>query len=138
VTRVFWDTMLFIYLLENNADHFRQVKRLLERSYERGDALYTSCLAVGEVMAGPSRINARTRDVIERMGFQLLPFDDKCMETFGRLRNEFKIKAPDAIHLAAAGAAGMDLFLTGDKALLNKRPFVAGIQFIADFQHSPQ
>ena len=139
MTRIFWDTMLFIYLLENNPKYFKQVNYLLERSYKRRDELCTSCLAVSEVMAGaPDASGARlARDVIARMGFRILAFDENCMEMFGRARSEFGIKAPDAIHLACAAAAGIDLFLTGDKGLLNKRPRVPGIQFIADFEYAP-
>lgn len=140
MTRVFWDTMLFVYLLEGNKDYFKQVRFVLKRSYDRGDQLFTSCLAVGEVMAGGPNMSPAAqsaREVIQEMGFTFLPFDETCMETFSRLRSVSKIKAPDAIHLACAGAAGIDLFLTGDKALLRKRPMVPGIQFIADFEHPP-
>lgn len=139
MTRIFWDTMLFIYLLEDNPKYFKQVNCLLERSYKRGDELYTSCLAVGEVMAGASDAagGRLAQDVIVRMGFRSLAFDENCMQTFGCVRSEFGIKAPDAIHLACAAAAGIDLFLTGDKGLLKKRPRVPGIQFIADFEYAP-
>lgn len=140
MTRIFWDTMLFVYLLEGNKDYAKQVRHVLERSYDRGDQLFTSCLAVGEVMAGGPNMSPAAqsaREVIEEMGFTFLTFDENCMETFSRLRSVSKVKAPDAIHLACAGAAGMDLFLTGDKILLRKRPLVRGIQFIADFAHPP-
>jgi uncharacterized protein len=140
VTRVFWDTMLFVYLLEGNKNYFKQVRLVLQRSYERGDELFTSCLAVGEVMAGgpnASPAAQSARKVIEEMGFTFLRFDENCMETFSKLRSVSKVKAPDAIHLACAAAAGVDLFLTGDKALLSRRPLVSGIQFIADFEHPP-
>jgi len=60
-----------------------------------------------------------------------LPFDKGAVEPFGRLRGEQKLKIADAIHLACAASAGIDLFLTGDKQLL--KIDVPGIQFIADF-----
>jgi predicted nucleic acid-binding protein len=67
------------------------------------------------------------------MGFSLVPFDERCIEVFARLRGQMRLKAPDAIHLACAAAAGTDLFLTNDRQLLQRRLYVPGIQFIGDF-----
>jgi len=39
----------------------------------------------------------------------------------------------DAVHLACAASAGMDLFLTGDGDL--QKLYVPGIQFIADYDN---
>ena len=50
--RVFWDTMLFVYLLEWHPTYGPLVQTLLARSYERGDILLTSWLALGEMLAG--------------------------------------------------------------------------------------
>jgi len=46
MTRVFWDTMLFIYLLEGHPLYAPRVRDILARSYHRGDTLVTSCLAI--------------------------------------------------------------------------------------------
>jgi hypothetical protein len=74
------------------------------------------------------------RSTIVDMGFSFLPFDDRCVATFSRLRSEMRLKAPDSIHLSCAAAAGVDMFLTGDTQLLKRRLTVPGIQFIADFK----
>ncbi len=42
MSRIYWDTMLFIYLLEDHAVYAPRVRQLLERAYKRRDALYTS------------------------------------------------------------------------------------------------
>lgn len=65
------------------------------------------------------------------MGFSFLPFDEKAVSPFSKLRATTKLRAPDAIHLACAAAAGIDLYLTGDTQLFKLD--VPGIQFIADF-----
>jgi predicted nucleic acid-binding protein len=136
MSRIFWDTMMLVYFLEGHEEFGPQVRASLVRSHERGDTLVTSCLALGELMAG------RTEDrekadwlgmTIGEMGFSFLPFDGKCVSTFARLRSVLGLKAPDSIHLACAGAAGVDMYLTGDKQLLNRRLYVPGIQFIAHF-----
>jgi predicted nucleic acid-binding protein len=65
------------------------------------------------------------------MGFSYLPFDQGAVAPFSHLRSREKARIADAIHLACAASAVIDLFLTGDKQLT--RLDVPGIQFIADF-----
>jgi len=56
MSRIFFDSMMFVYLLEDNPHFAADVKQTLQRCYEREDTLLTSCLAVGEVMAGGSGV----------------------------------------------------------------------------------
>lgn len=134
MSRIFWDSMLIIYLLEGNPTYSKRVQHLLQRSYERGDLLFTSFLAFGEVMVGavgsPEKASKIQR-TMEEMGFGYLPFDVGAVMPFSRLRAKNKLKVADSIHLASAASAGIDLFLTGDKQLMGLD--VPGIQFIADF-----
>ena len=138
MSRVFWDSMLFIYLLEDHPLYAARVQELLDRAYTRGDALFTSHLAVGEVMAGAEKSVSRhksleIRDTIEEMGFSCLPFDGGAVGPFSTLRARERLKIADAAHFACAASAGMDLFLTGDKQLTKLN--ISGIQFIADFNN---
>jgi predicted nucleic acid-binding protein len=126
MSRIFWDTMLFIYVLEDNPVFGPRVREVLERSYVRGDTLLTSHFAVGEVMAGGAgdrRISLAARDVLAEMGFAFLPFDGACVEAFSNLRSIHRLKA-------------LDMFLTNDAELLNRRLQVPGIHFISDFNVS--
>jgi len=136
MSRVFWDTMLFIYLLEGDPRFSTRVRDLLGRSRKRGDQLFTSHLALGEVMAGASKSSNLqsdriVSDTLREMGFTCLPFDGGAVAPFANLRATRNLKIADAIHLACAASAGIDLFLTGDKQLAKLD--VPGIQFIADF-----
>lgn len=136
MSRIFWDTMLFMYLMDNHPAYSERVHQLLDRSYRRGDSLCTSYLALGEIVAGaeksPHRGKADTiRLTIEEMGFSFLTFGDRAVVPFSSLRAKQKVKVADAIHLACAASAGIDLFLTGDRDLMKLD--VPGIQFIADF-----
>lgn len=136
MSRVFWDTMLLIYLLERNPDFRPRADALLARSRRRGDALFTSCLAVGEVMAGVERFEqplkaTAIRETLDEIGFRYLPFDGGAIRPFSLLRGREKLRVADATHLACAASAGIDLYLTGDTQLF--RLDVPGIQFIADF-----
>lgn len=136
MSRIFWDTMLLIYLVEGHPNFRQRAEELLTRTRRRGDALFTSYLALGEVLAGveksphPQKTNA-IQKTLEELGFSYLPFDAGAVKTFSYLRAKEKLRVPDSIHLACAASSRMDLFLTGDQQLL--RLDVPGIQFIADF-----
>jgi uncharacterized protein len=137
MSRIFWDSMLCIYLLEDHPVFAPRARQLLERAFKRGDALFTSYLALGEILAGAQKSPdpEKTRTVertLREMGFAYLPFDQGAVPVFSHLRAAEKIPIADAIHLASAASAGIDLFLTGDKRLM--RLDVPGIQFIADFE----
>jgi predicted nucleic acid-binding protein len=88
-------------------------------------------------MAGAAKsavptMSANIRRAIDEMGFSYLPFGESAVATFSDLRAVHRIKTADAIHLACAASAGMDLFLTGDEKLT--KLYVPGINFIADFE----
>lgn len=136
MSRIFWDTMLLIYLLEGNEESRARADELLARSHRRGDTLFTSYLSLGEIMAGIGDSqyavkSAEIRSVLGEIGLSFLAFDGGAVEPFSRLRARERIKSADAIQLACAASAGIDLFLTGDKQL--QRLDVPGIQFIAGF-----
>ena len=46
MANIFWDTNLFIYLLEENPDFGHRVRDLRRRMLARGDRLVTSALTV--------------------------------------------------------------------------------------------
>jgi len=138
LSRIFWDSMLFIYLLEGDEERRGRVERLLAKARDRGDSLFTSYLALGEVLAGALRPGDAgkalvIREVMQAMGFTPLPFNSGAVETFATLRGRYKVGIADAIHLGCAASAGMDVFLTGDGDLV--KLYVPGIQFIADFDN---
>ena len=133
--RICWDTMLFIYLLEGNPKHVARVREILSHSYERGDLLCCTYLTLGEIMAGAQlskdhKNETAIKNEIRKMGFQFLPFDEGAVLPFSLLRAREKLRAADAIQLACAASAEVDLFLTGDKQLL--KIYVPGVRFIAD------
>ncbi|HTA81023.1 MAG TPA: PIN domain-containing protein [Terracidiphilus sp.] len=136
MSRIFWDSMISIYLLEDHPVFAERALELLERSFRRNDQLFTSYFALGEIMAGaekasdPSKTRA-VQETLKEIGFRYLPFDESAVAPFSHLRAKEKLRSADCIHLACAASAGIDLFLTGDKQLVKLD--VPGIQFIADF-----
>ncbi len=132
--RICWDTMLFIHFFEGNGPARLQVAKIFLESVRRNDELFASCLSIGELFAGARLMNSadsesKLRRTIHEMNFSLLPFNESAIDIFAELRAASKVKAPDAINLACAGAGGIDLFLTADRALYKLD--VPGIKFIA-------
>ena len=134
MSRVYWDTMLFIYWLEEHPVFAKRVDEIHRRMEERRDQLITSAFTLGEVLAGPYRKAAsqRLEDVRRRLRnvvADIVPFTVETADLYARIRGTLRVSPADAIHLASAAQAGTDLFLTNDRQLLGK--IVPGIQFIA-------
>ena len=128
-SRVFWDTNLFVHLLEDKGELIERVASLRERMIERADELLTSALTLGEVLVRPAE--ADDKDLMRRYeraitaGASVLPFDAAAASTFAVVRRDRSIQPPDAIQLACAA---VDLFITNDRRL--SRKLVPGIHFI--------
>lgn len=135
MSRIYWDTMLFIYWLEENPQFGKSVDAIWLRMQERNDQLITGALALGEVFAGAYKQGAnkeRIQEVeaaFESSVSEIIPFTAETADVYGRIKGSLNIPSADAIHLACAATAGTDLFLTNDKRLVGK--VVPGIQFIA-------
>ena len=132
---IYWDTMLFIYWFEEHPLHAERIRHILKRMEQRKDELCTSSFALAETLVGPYKKGAR--EMVERIRgalqppfVQVLPFTSDAADQYARIRAELPVSAADAIHLACAAQAGVDLFLTNDRKLLGQ--IVPGIQFIAD------
>ncbi|AIE86754.1 type II toxin-antitoxin system VapC family toxin [Fimbriimonas ginsengisoli] len=133
MSRIYWDTMLFAYWLEKHPQYGSRVDRIVERMAERGDTLVTSVIALGELLVLPRKLGdagmeGRIESFFRSPSVQVLPFDYQQTHRFADVRAQYKIKSADAMHLATASTAGVDLFLTNDLAL--KRLVVQGIAFI--------
>jgi predicted nucleic acid-binding protein len=135
VNRVYWDSMLFIYLLEGNPKFGKRVQRMHEAMLRRGDILCTSIFTVGEVLTGPRMRN----DVAGISGLkkffgsnevEILPFAIEAADRYSMIRAETRVRQADGIHLATAAAAGVDLFVTNDDKL--QKLAISGIRFFAD------
>ena len=132
MSKIFWDTNLFVYLVEDRSARADQVMALRQWMMEREDELLTSALTLGEVLVKP--MEAGDEELMRRYehtigaGATVLPFDDHAARRFADIRRDRSVKAPDAIQLACAAAANVDLFVTNDDRLSRKH--VRGIQFI--------
>ena len=131
--------MLFIYWLEERREYVERVDQILARMEARGDRLCSSAFGIGEILVGALKRGDRNlaeaiRTTMRPPHVELLPFDAAAAECYADIRVRHRASAPDAIHLACAAAAGVDLFLTNDSRLT--RFDVPGIRFIADLDAS--
>lgn len=139
MSRIFWDTNLFIYLYEQSPLYSDLLRAMLTHMEERDDELVTSWMAIAELQVLPRR-TGRSRecsDFVEAMLEQttVLPFDRAAAETFVTLRATTKARGPDAIQLACASAYGVEVFITNDRALQSLQ--IQGIHFITGIDQAP-
>jgi predicted nucleic acid-binding protein len=136
MTRVFWDTNLFVYYLEGGP-FTQRVEQLLDRMTERGDTLLTSALTLGELLVLPHATGVEQTESAEaalRAIATIVPFDAAASRHYAAIRQNRAIKAPDAVQLACAAAAGADLFITNDERL--SAQVIAGVKFITSLDRA--
>ncbi|MGA2595424.1 MAG: PIN domain-containing protein [Bryobacteraceae bacterium] len=134
MSRIYWDSMLFIYWLEDHPQHADRMNRIHQRMQARGDKLCTSVFTIGEVLTGlykrdALQIASQIREAFRSPQIELIPLTPETADAYARIRASHRVSPADAIHLASASIPGVDLFLTNDHRL---QPLaIPGIHFIA-------
>ncbi|HEV2387436.1 MAG TPA: PIN domain-containing protein [Candidatus Acidoferrales bacterium] len=139
MSRIFWDTNLFIYLFEGHGPFSERTSQLRRTMLARGDQLLTSTLTLGEVLVKPiergdANLAFRYEQAISRTAI-LIPLDARAARLYASLRCERALRPPDAIQLACAATVGVDLFITNDAKLQSRQ--IEGIQFVVSLDRAP-
>jgi uncharacterized protein len=139
MSRIFWDTNIFIYLFENYGPMSQAAAALRTKMLARGDQLLTSALTLGETLVKPMEqgdlaLCAKYESAMSAASI-LIQFDLRAAKIYASLRSDRRLRAPDAIQLACAASAGVDLFVTNDERLQSKQ--VPGIQFVVPLGRVP-
>ena len=139
MSRIFWDTNLFIYLWEDYGALSQAVADLRKKMLRRRDQLLTSTLTLGEILvkptvAGNAQLCRKYEDALLSVAV-LIPLDARVAKTYASIRRDRTLKAPDVIQLASAASAAADLFITNDGRLQGKH--INGIQFIVPLDRVP-
>ena len=134
MSRIYWDTMLFVYWLEDHPQYAERTRELHARMSERGDTLCTSVFTIGEVLTGVYKRGtaeraSQLREFFRPPHVEILPFNSEAADRYARIRANNRVSPADGLHLASAGQAGIDLFLTNDYRLSGLS--IPGIHFIA-------
>ena len=139
MSKVFFDTNVFVYLFEDYEPFSGMVDAIWRRMMRRGDKLVTSAMTLGELLVKPSKLGQASLveqyDHAIRTRAQVVSFGTQIAWRYASLRATHLLRNADAIQLACAAHFGVDLFLTNDKQL--QRLDVPGIGFIASLEKAP-
>jgi predicted nucleic acid-binding protein len=127
--------MLFIYMLEANPAFGPKVRRILNQIVSRGHTLSTSVFTIGEILTGPRRRGSISgADAVKKYllsgAVEILPFHEAAADRYSVIRGATRVSQADAIHLASAAEAGVDVFFTNDSDL--RKLSIPGIRLFAD------
>lgn len=121
--RVYLDANIIIYAVEAAAEHLPTLTGLLELFADGGAAAATSELTLAEVLPRP--LDAGRPDIAtlyeelltSSTWLTVLPVSRNILMDAARLRSQFRMRLPDAIHVATAEAAGCRILLSNDLRL---------------------
>jgi predicted nucleic acid-binding protein len=139
MSKIFFDTNLFIYMFEGLEPFRSQALEIRKRMIDRGDQIVTSAMTLGEILVKPTRLGQASLideyDRAVRSTARVISFDPSAAWRYASLRATHTLRNADAIQLACASHFGVDLFITNDKDLHKLN--VPGIGFIAPLEKVP-
>ena len=139
MSKIFFDTNIFIYMFEGLEPFRSQTLNIRRRMIERGDIIVTSTMTLGELLVKPTKLGQASLieqyDRAIRSTTQVVSFDAQVAWRFASLRATHNLRCADAIQLACAAHTGVDLFLTNDINLHKLN--IPGIGFITPIDKVP-
>jgi predicted nucleic acid-binding protein len=115
------------------------VEKLISWQRTHKAEVATATLTVGEILVHPLRkgrpdLAQRYRDIFSQL--RIIPYDLDAALVFAQLRADHpELKPPDAIQLACAAAASVDIFATHDRGLSHFKPNgIREIQLLTEFK----
>ena len=110
MSRIYWDTMLFVYWLEDHPRYAKRVRHILSKMKERQDQLCTSSFTVGEILVGPYKMGAsettrQLREVFKAPFVEVIPYTIETADLYAGIRAQQGVSPADSIHLACAAQA---------------------------------
>jgi len=125
--------MIHAYWLEGDPQFGPRVSAIHQTMQQRGDVVCSSLYALGELLVGSvKKQRPDVADAVEKYflsNVTLLTYPAQAVRIFAELRANHGVKPFDALHLAIAAHAGVDLFLTNDHRL--QKLVMPGLPFIA-------
>ena len=132
--RIALDANIFILAIEANQD-FPIAAAFFERLKSKSRTVVTSVLTLLEATVPLFRLKASVAQITEYVDFvngygkiQIIPVDGEVAVKAAQYRAEYRLEAPDAIHLATALSTGANIFVTADRDF--KMKSVDGVKII--------
>jgi len=123
IRRLYIETAPLIYYVEENPAYIAAMQAIFEAVENSSIEFVSSVLTLTEVLVQPLKhdnayLVQEYRDILTRShGFRLHDVTASVAESAARLRAQYDLRTPDAIHIAAAIDSGCDAFLTNDAAI---------------------
>lgn len=120
------DTNIFILAYNQKDTQGELARRLLDKVTKSGDQVFISVLVFEEFLVkiykqGLEKNLADYENFLTGAGiYTVIDVNRQIARLAAKIRAEYGIKAPDALHLASAISTGANLFITADKKLPRK------------------
>ncbi|MBI2415727.1 MAG: type II toxin-antitoxin system VapC family toxin [Candidatus Kerfeldbacteria bacterium] len=122
-----FDSSIFVYLLESHRRYYSTVRKLfLEVESGENQGIFAN-IGLIELLTGPKQLGRYDIAYEYKNYIQNFPnliiteLNEPIVNFASDLRGRYRIKTPDAVHLASAIVYGADVFITNDKALKKVR-----------------
>lgn len=123
--KVYFDTNPLIYALSGNPIYLDVMTQLFYSLHQRQYVGYSSELGLAELLVKPIRENdtaqvATIQQLFADKFLRLLPHNRACFELSAKIRADYRLKMPDAIHVATAITQNMDILVTADNDMAGR------------------
>lgn len=121
--KIFLDTAVIIYFLENNTDFGTKVEKLLEKSINNNVNLITSTITIMEFCTKPFELGNITliesfEDFLTDLNITVVPVNYKIAIEAAKLRGKYRsLKGMDSLQLSSAITSSCDKFISNDRKL---------------------
>jgi predicted nucleic acid-binding protein len=129
------DTNIWVYAYENDPVFGPSAHQFMQGLHSGKHRLAGSLFVLGELLVLPTRKQnafalASYRRLFSSPELALLPYNAVATQAYAEIRATQRLKPLDALHLAVAATARVDLFVTHDTKLLPRS--IPGIGAIVD------
>lgn len=118
--KVYFDTNIWIYHLQGISEWKTKARELIKETIDRDNTIVISSMFFTEFLTGRQgeynleKLLSRM-DAVNNLELEIVHPLNAIYA--GELRQKYKLRTPDAIHLATAIKSGCKTFWTGDKRL---------------------
>lgn len=135
--KLFLDTAVFIYFLENNIDYGDKVELFLNNAINDRNQLVTSTVTIMEFCTKPFELGntnlvTKFEEFLSELNITLIPINNEIAVEAAKLRGKYKsLKGMDSLQVASAIKVGCNKFISNDRKL--KLIAEINVELVEDF-----